>query len=112
MARFYGTIGFVRSCETDPENHPGVWEEITEERNYYGDVYQNSRHSIQNGNTIIDTPMISNRFSIVADTFANSHIGAMKYVRMYGVLWKITNVEIQRPRIILTVGGIYNGPDE
>lgn len=110
MARFYGTVGYLRSEESDLENHPGVWKEITEERNYYGDIYQNSRRNDQNG-SIIDSPVINNRISIVADSYANEHIGAMKYVKIRGTLWKITNIELQRPRIILTIGGIYHGPE-
>lgn len=110
MARFFGTVGFLRTEESDPENHPGVWTEVLTEREYYGDVFQNSRRSDSTGN-IIDSPMINNRISIVADVYANENFGAMRYVRMYGSLWKITNVELQRPRIILTIGGLYNGPE-
>lgn len=110
MARFYGMVGFLSTDERDYENHPGVWDEVITERPYYGDVFQNSRRWDQNGN-INETLVINNRISIVADSYANEHMGAMRYVKMNGVLWKITNIEIQRPRLILTIGGIYNGPE-
>lgn len=110
MARFYGTIGFIKTDELDPENHPGVYTEVLKERSYYGDVYQNSRHWDQNG-SINETLVVNNRISIVADDYANRNLGAMRYVKMNGERWKITNVEIQRPRLILTIGGIYNGPE-
>lgn len=110
MARFHGKVGFLTTAEYDPEFHPGVWKEITVERTYYGDVYHNSRRWDQNGN-VNETLVINNRISIVADNYAYENLGAMRYVEMKGVLWKITNVEIQRPRLILTIGGIYNGPE-
>lgn len=110
MARFHGIVGFIQTVESDPINHPSVWTEETYERTYYGDVMRNTRRWDQNG-SINDNLVINNTISIVADDFANAHIGAMKYVKWHGDLWKITNVEIQRPRLILTIGGLYNGPD-
>lgn len=111
MARFHGEIGFLRTVEADPENHPGVWVEDLTKRNYYGDVLSNSRRWDQNGN-LNDNLVINNRISIVADKFANANVGAMKYVKWQGLCWKITNVEIQYPRIILTIGGEYHGPEQ
>ena len=112
MARFSGTIGFLSTRETDPENHPGVWDEVITERRYYGDVLSNSRRWDQNGHSINDNLVINNRISVVADKFATANMGAMKFVRWLGVAWKITNVEIQYPRVILTIGGEYHEPEK
>jgi hypothetical protein len=111
MARFHGTVGFLRTEETDPDNHPGVCTEVLRERPYYGDVLSNSRRWDQNGN-FNDNLTINNRISIVADTFARSNLGAMKFVRWLGDTWKVTNAEIQYPRIILTIGGQYHEPEK
>lgn len=111
MARFYGTIGFIRTMETDPENRPGIWEPVLTERNYYGDVMRNSRRWDQNGNSANDNLVINNTISIVADTYAEKNMGAMKFVEWHGERWIITSIEFQRPRIILTIGGLYNGPE-
>lgn len=111
MARFSGTIGFLRTEETDPEEHPGVYVEVLKEKRYYGDVLSNSRRWDQNGN-LNDNLAINNRISVVADPFAREHLGAMKFVRWFGDTWKITNVEIQYPRIILTIGGQYHEPEK
>lgn len=110
MARFYGNVGFLRTEETDPINRPGIWTEVLTERAYYGDVVRNARNWNQNG-SLNDDLVINNTISIVADSFANENVGAMKYVEWKGSRWKITNVEIQRPRLILTIGGLYNGPE-
>ena len=111
MARFSGTIGFLRTEETDPENHPGVYNEVLKEKRYFGDVLSNSRRWDQNGNFNEDLA-INNRISVVADTFAKANLGAMRYVRWLGDTWKITNVEIQYPRIIITIGGQYHEPEK
>lgn len=111
MARFSGTIGFLRTEETDPENHPGVYTEVLKEKRYFGDVLSNSRRWDQNGNFNEDLA-INNRISVVADTFAKANLGAMRYVRWLGDTWKITNVEIQYPRIIITIGGQYHEPEK
>jgi len=111
MARFSGEIGFLRTLETDPENHPGVLKEVPVKKTYYGDVLSNSRRWDQNGN-FNDNLAISNRISIVADAFAKQNLGAMRYVRYLGDTWKITSAEIQYPRIILTLGGQYHEPEK
>ena len=111
MARFSGTIGFLRTEETDPDDHPGVYKEVLKEKRYYGDVLSNSRRWDQNGN-LNDNLVINNRISIVADRFATENMGAMRCVRWHGDTWKITNVELQYPRVILTIGGQYHEPEE
>lgn len=108
--KFCGIVGY---CETVEEtgDREGNWidNQITE-RTCYGDVLRNTRkwESSHNDSTNDDL-LINNQFSIVADGYAYNHFYAMKYVKWLGSCWKITNVEVQRPRLILTVGGVYNG---
>ena len=105
MAKFYGTIGYV----TTGESVPGVWGEVVTERSYYGDTTKNTKRW-QTTDQLNDDITISNIISIIADPFAYEHFFAMKYVRWMGTAWKVTNVEVQRPRLILTIGGVYNEP--
>ena len=112
MARFHGKVGFIKTIEYDPVNHPSAYKPIAVERDYYGDIMRNTRRWDQNGTGTNPDLVINNTISIVADAFANENMGAMKYVRWRGDLWSITNIEIQRPRLILTIGGLYNGTDE
>lgn len=110
MAKFFGAIGFVVDPkEGTGENEGVVIEQPIVERVYYGDVLQNGRR-FENGSDINDNIQISNKISIMADAYAQNHFFAMKYINWMGALWKISNVEVQRPRLILTIGGIYNGP--
>lgn len=104
MAKFYGVIGYAETVEISP----GVWSETITERNYFGDVGRNNR-KLQSTDQLNDNINIANEFSIVADPFANQNFHSMRYVEYMGTKWKITDVTVQYPRLILTVGGVYNG---
>lgn len=101
--KWYGAIGYAETIETEP----GVWEEDIIERNYYGEVTKNTR-LLQSSVSVNDNVNVSNLFSIIADPYANENFHAMRYIEFMGTKWKITNVEVQYPRLILTVGGVYN----
>lgn len=105
MAKFYGKVGYGIAVETVP----GVWEDLIVERSYYGDVTRASR-LFKEGENLNGDISISNSISIVADAYANNHFFAIRYVDWAGALWTVTNVELKSPRLILQVGGVYNGP--
>jgi hypothetical protein len=121
MAKFHGKIGYVDSQERldyttpeDPEDEPeeihtGVWEDVVTERTYYGDIIRES-NQWSSADKANDNLSVNNRISIIADNFAYENFSAMRYVEWIGVRWKVSNVEIKRPRLILTLGGVYNGP--
>lgn len=104
MAKFYGAIGYAVTEETKP----GVWTKQITERIYYGDLIRNTR-KLQSTDQLNDNINVANEISIIADPFANENFHSMKYVEFMGAKWKITSVEVQYPRLILTVGGVYNG---
>ena len=106
MAKWYGTIGYAETVE-QPENS-GIWVETITERSYYGDVIRNSRR-LESAGQVNDNIVVSNQISIVADPFANQNFHAMRYAEFMGTKWKITNVEVQYPRLILSIGGVWNG---
>ncbi len=105
MARFYGAVGYIDTKETKP----GVWEEVITERNYSGDVIRDSR-TLQNGGQVNDNPIVSNQISVVADAYAYQNYYAIRYVVWNGIKWKASNIDVsQYPRMIMTLGGLYNG---
>lgn len=104
MAKFHGIIGYVKLVET----RPGVYEEKKIKRKYYGELVRNTR-SLQSSDQLNDNVNVANEISIVADPFARDNFHTMRYVEFMGAKWKITNVEVQPPRLILTMGGVYNG---
>lgn len=103
MPKFYGAVGYAKTVETSP----GVSVEQITERNYYGDVIRNTRR-LQSADKVNDDINISNEISIVADPYANDHFYAIRYVVFQGAKWKVLNVDVQYPRLILSLGGLYN----
>ena len=91
MAKFFGPIGFATTVET----RPGVW-------------IRNTRR-LQTADQVNDDINISNEISIVADPFANGNFHSMRYIGFMGAKWKISSVEVKYPRLILTLGGVWNG---
>lgn len=104
MSRWYGKVGYVEPVEETP----GDWIEKVTERNYYGDTIKNSR-LLQTSGGVNDNINIANQISIVADPYAIQNFHAIRYVEFMGSNWKVTTVDVQRPRLILTIGGLYNG---
>lgn len=104
MAKFYGVIGYAVTKETAP----GVWTEEIAEQSYYGDLTRNMRR-LQDSGDLNDNINVANEISIVADPYANANFHSMRYVAFMGAKWKISKVEVQYPRLILTLGGVYNG---
>lgn len=104
MAKFYGKIGYDDGMRESP---PGVWTEKIVERSYYGDLIKNIRR-LQSSDKQNDDINVSNEISIISDPFANENFHMMRYVEIMGSKWKITNVEVMYPRLILTIGGLYN----
>ena len=104
MAKYYGLIGYAETVETAP----GVWKEQITERVYYGDVIRNSRR-LQSTEHLNDDVNISNQISIVADPYAINNFHSMRYAEFMGAKWKVSDIEVQYPRLLLTLGGLYNG---
>lgn len=102
MAKFYGTVGFVKTVESAP----GVWTEQVVERKYYGNVISRAR-SLQ-GSGVNDNINISDEISIVADPFANENYFAIRFVEYMGTKWKVQSISVQFPRLNLSLGGLYN----
>lgn len=107
MARFYGEIGYGNAIE-DPSGS-GVWIDQIVEFSYFGDVIRNTRR-LEDGESLNDDISVGNSISIVADQYAIDHFYAIKYVRWAGTLWTVTTVELKSPRLILSLGSVYNGP--
>lgn len=103
MAKFRVTIGYSESRKTSLD----VYEEVIVERDAYCEMLRNVRKS-ETSEHLNDDITLNNQLSIVADPYAFAHFFAMKYAEWMGVKWKITNVEVQSPRLILTIGGVYN----
>ena len=107
MAKFFGKVGYVLANDISD----GVWTEQIISRNYYGDVLRDQRRLDPTEN-LNDDIRLNNYFSIVADAFAYQNFHAIRFVEWMGTFWKVTTVEVQRPRLLLNIGGVYNGLTE
>ena len=104
MAKFYGVVGYVDTQETAP----GVYTEVATARKYYGDVLKNVKRYVSS-EYLNDNLTVNNSISIMADAYAYDNFFAIRYVNWMGANWKVTDVEVQRPRLILSLGEVYNG---
>lgn len=103
MAKYFGKIGFAVTRETKP----GVWEEQIIEKEFYGDVNRISRR-LQSAESLNDNVVFSNEISIVSNPFANENFHSIRYAEYMGVKWKVTNVDVNYPRLNLSIGEVYN----
>lgn len=105
MAKWCGKIGFSVTEEVEP----GIWSdsEIVE-KTYFGDVLSDFWKR-QNSGDINDNINISSKISVVANSYATLHCSSIVYVEYMGEKWKVTDIEPQYPRLILSIGGVWNG---
>lgn len=103
MAKYFGKIGFAETVET----RPGVWVEEIVEKEYFGDVFRNTRR-LQSGDQINDNLTVSNEISVVSDPYADANFHSIRYVEFMGTKWKAANVEVKYPRLVVSLGGVYN----
>ena len=104
MAKFLGIIGFVETKETTP----GVWEPTVTKRKYFGDIVDQSRRR-DVSDKVNDDLTVNVQISILADPYALDHFHSMEFIEYSGAVWKITTVQPHYPRLVLTLGGVYNG---
>lgn len=106
MAKFYGTIGYGITKES--ETSPGVWIDEFIERNYTGDVLRNMRNWRMAENVNPDIT-VSDTISIIADGYALENLHSMKYVKWRGATLAVISITVERPRVILEIGGLFSG---
>lgn len=104
MPKFYGKIGYAENVKVGP----GVWKDTITEKKYYGDVTRISRQ-LEDGGKVNNDLTVSVAISVVADAYANMHFHAIRYIEWAGALWTVKNVRVESPRLIFTLGGVYNG---
>jgi hypothetical protein len=104
--KFYGKVGFGQIVET----RPGVRKDVVVELSFYGDVLAPSRSIDEGTDTVHGNNRMSNRISIVSNDYAFKNVFAIRFVEWGGVLWKVSRIEKKDPRLILSLGEVYNGP--
>lgn len=113
MAKFYGEVGYLITQEKMIDGRgSGIWEETFIKRKYYGEQINSYSRWQASNYGVNDNIVNSTQISIVADPFAVDNFMHIKYAIFLGYKWKVERAELQRPRLILTLGGLYNGPED
>ena len=104
MARFSGLVGYVPQQETTP----GVWTPVENPRKMKGDIIRQSSTNASSGN-LNDDVTLNHRISLIGDAYAFDNYFNIKWIKIDTMKWKVVNIEIERPRIIISLGGVWNG---
>lgn len=102
--RYSGKVGYSSPAEVAPD----VWQDQFTERIYGGEVLRDTRYFAQ-GETVLGEVRFQTRLSVVADAFALEHFTDIRYAEWAGRFWTVESASVERPRLILVLGGIYNG---
>ena len=105
MAKWFGKIGYSETVETTP----GVWTPRDTVKEYFGDVIRNNTRWSGNSESTNDNLTVNSQISIVSDPFAIEKFYSMKWIEFMGTKWEISSVEPQFPRLLITLGGVWNG---
>lgn len=106
MPKFCDVIGYGEAQEVAP----GVWKDVIVERRLFGDVIRSSLRLQESSEKLNSDITVNVSISVVADAYATNHIFAIRYVKWAGARWTVSFVDVQFPRLIMTLGGLYNGP--
>lgn len=101
--RFYGEVGYAPTTVKD-----GVATASIVKRNYYGNVLDMATRW-QSTENLNDDIKVSHRISILADPYAIENFPYIRYVEWLGTKWEVLSVQPAYPRLILSLGGVYNG---
>lgn len=110
MSKFTGLVGFI----TQEESIPGVWSPIENSKKMRGDLISSSATN-GNGSRIADSGKVNDdvslnhRVSLLGDYYTFNNYLNIKWIQIGGRKLEVSSIELQRPRVILTVGGLWNG---
>ena len=105
MAKFFGKIGYVKTEET----RPGISEPVIVEKAYSGELNRFTR-KYQNSTKVNTDINLSVEISIIADSYLLNNMHYIRYVKMNGAAWEVLSITPEQPRLLLDIGGLYNGP--
>lgn len=108
MNKWYGIIGYVE----DVEDEPGIWVQKATEKRYFGDILKNSSRWSASNNSLNDNRIVDSQISIVTDPYAFQHFSSIKYVEFMGTVWEVSSIKPEYPRLIISMGGLWNGERE
>lgn len=106
MARFHDKVGFLIPKD---DQETGIADTVPVEKSYYGKILEHSRRW-ETGDNLNDDLSVSNQIAITANDYAFRYMSSIGYVRWKCAYWKVVSLRVKGPEIILTLGGVWNGP--
>lgn len=104
MTRFRGPIGINRGVV---ETAPGIFTPYIDEVVVYGEIRNvGTRWSQQNAS---ETVKAQHLLSVVTPEDSDIDFNEVVYVYWKRRKWAVTSIKYARPRVDLTLGGLYNG---
>jgi len=110
MTKFAGLVGYV----TQEETVPGVWAPVETSIMMRGDIISQS-YTNGNGSRISDTGKVNDditlnhRVSLLGDAYAFDNYFDLKWIQIGGRKLEISSIELRRPRLTVSIGGLWNG---
>lgn len=104
MSRYRGSIGINRGSV---EGAPGVYSVVVDEIEVSGEI-RNIGARWQNAG-MRDSLAARHVLSIVTPEYSDIDFTEVVYIVWKGKKWSVISIEYKRPRIELTLGGLYNG---
>ncbi len=107
MAKFAGVVGYINTVE-EPEGS-GIWVQKVEEKVYKGDLMRNTERLESISSKVNEDITISNTVSILGDPYAFQNFHNLRYIYFMGTRWRVNSIEVNYPRLVLSLGGVWNG---
>lgn len=104
MTRFRGNIGLNRG---PVETSPGIFEQLIEDVEVVGNLLSLGFRWPEVG--MQDSLSAKHILSIITPEDESVDFNEVVYVEWNGRKWNVNSIEYKRPRINLTLGGLYNG---
>jgi len=104
MTRFWGNIGINRGTQTTA---PGIIENVIEEMKVKGEI-RNVKASWSQ-QAMNDGIRMQHLLSVVTPEDSEIDFNEVVYIVWQGRKWAVTSIQYNRPRVELTMGGLYNG---
>lgn len=103
--KWMGTVAYDEQVLSEVE--PDVWESTPKTVQYFGDVLKNNKTNQGSDSSTNGDISVNNQISVLADPYLMNNFYKILWVTFGGAKWKVSSVDVQPPRLVLTLGSLY-----